>query len=151
MTGDAVESPASSWRWAAAEIISVGLPFCAFKIVTGIIALHRPSLVILGYVLLALGAIDLALNVANLASLLLLRRRIAPVCLSQWLVVGVFASKREVGVAIDVLISFILVAIVVGFGLFGGLSTWTLRCWNLAVVLNVLGAGIGQLLTALRR
>ena len=100
---------------------------------------------------LALGAIDFALNVANLASLLLLRRRIAPVCLSQWLVDRVITTKREVGVAIDVLISFVLVAVVVGFGLFGGLSPWTLRCWNIAVVLNVLGAGIGQLLTALRR
>ena len=151
MSSEAAHSPASSWRWAVAEIISVGLPFCAFKIVTGIVALHRPSLAILGYGLLALGVIDLALNAANFASLLLLRRRIAPVCLSQWLVDRITTTKRGVGVAIDVLISFILVAIVVGFGLFGGLSPWTLRCWNLAVVLNVLGAGIGQLLTALRR
>lgn len=48
-------------------------------------------------------------------------------------------------------LSFALVAIVVGLGLLAHLPRWALILWNMSVVLNVLGAGIGRLVTALRK
>ena len=57
----------------------------------------------------------------------------------------------ELGLAVDVFLSFALVAIVIAFGLLLRVPAWALPIWNLAVVLNVLGAGAGRLFVALRR
>jgi hypothetical protein len=129
----------------SAEILTVGLPFCVFKLLTGAIALSTPSLAPLGYALLALGVVDGALNVVNLVALLVARRRVSGLCLAD------VALGGELGLAVDVFLSFGLVAIVIGFGLLLRIPPWALPIWNIAVVLNVLGAGIGRLFTALRR
>jgi len=132
---------------ALAEILTVGLPFCVFKLLTGAIALGTAAAP-LGYALLALGAIDAVLNLANLVSWLAVRRRVGGVCLAD------LASRRlgggDLGLAIDVFLSFALVAVVVGAGLFARMPAGTLVWWNVAVVANVLGAGIGRLFAALR-
>lgn len=129
-------------RWA--EILTVGLPFCVFKLLTGVITLASP----VGYALLALGFIDLALNLVNLVSLVVVRRRVSAVCLTE-LVLGRYDAN--LGLALDVFLSFALVALVVGFGWIVRLPPWALPVWNLAVVLNVLGAGAGRLYSAVRR
>ena len=140
----------TTWqRWVvpAAEILTVGLPFCVFKVLTGAIAVASPSVAVLGYGLLVMGAIDTLLNLVNLVGLLALRRRIAPVCLTAL----VLRARPDLGLAIDVFLSFALVALVIGAGLFARLPSGTPPIWNLAVVLNVLGAGTGRLFSALRR
>jgi hypothetical protein len=131
----------------AAEIVTVGLPFCAFKLLTGLVALGSP-LAPLGFALLALGAADLALNGVNLVALVAVHRRAAGVCLAD--VALTRGDDRERALALDMFLSFALVAVVVGFGLLGRLPAWGLAVWNLAVILNVLGAGGGRLLGALR-
>ncbi len=137
------------WLLPAAEILTVGIPFCVFKLLTGVIAVRSASLAPIGYALLALGSVDLLLNVANLLSLLVTHKRIGAVCLSDVLLRRF--GDSELGLAVDVFISFGLVAIVIGFGLLLRVPTWALPIWNLAVVLNVLGAGVGRLFVALRR
>jgi hypothetical protein len=136
-------------RWAlpAAEIVTVGLPFCTFKLLTGLIALGTP-LEPLGVVLLALGAVDLALNGVNLVTLIAFHRRATGVCLAD--VALTRGDDRELALALDMFVSFALVAVVVGCGLLGRFPGWGLALWNIAVVLNVLGAGAGRLLGALR-
>jgi hypothetical protein len=132
-------------------VLSVGLPFCVFKLLTGLVVLRlggawlRPC----GVALVALGAIDAAVNLVNLVALVVAKRRVLGVCLTD-----VALGRRlgqDVALALDVFVSFALVAIVVGFGLLLALPRWGLPLWNVAVVLNVLGAGIGQLVTAVRR
>jgi hypothetical protein len=143
--------PASPQRGlvACAEILTVGLPFCVFKLLTGLIAAGAPRLAPVGYALLALGAVDLVLNAINLVALCTLRRRISAVCLAQ-VVLGRRAARDDLGLAVDVFLSFSLVAVVIGFGLLLRLPRWALSIWNLAVVLNVVGAGVGRLLGAVR-
>ncbi|MBX3196545.1 MAG: hypothetical protein KF894_00210 [Labilithrix sp.] len=140
-----------SWLFATAEILTVGFPFCSFKVLTGIVLVGLPSLRALGWALVALGAVDVVLNALNLASLVLLRRRVSGVCL-----VDVLARRLDrrrprgdLGVSLDVLLSFGLVALVIGAGLIARLPSWALPLWNVSVVLNVLGAGIGRVLAAL--
>ncbi|HEY4244705.1 MAG TPA: hypothetical protein VGM88_33050 [Kofleriaceae bacterium] len=132
---------------AIAEILTVGLPFCIFKLLTGAIALDTAAAP-LGYALIALGAIDAVLNLVNLASIIAANRRIGGVCLAD------LAARRlgggDLGLAIDVFLSFALVAAVVGGSLFARMPAGTLVWWNWAVVANVLGAGIGRLFAALR-
>lgn len=134
------------WVLPSAEILTVGLPFCVFKLSAGAIALGAPTLAPLGYALLALGAIDAVLNLVNLIALVAAHRRVSGVCLADVALRG----RGDLGLAIDVFLSFALVAVVIGFGLLLRMPRWALPIWNVAVVLNVLGAGIGRLFAALR-
>lgn len=144
---------APPWWLPSSEILTVGLPFCVFKIISGVIALSLPWFWPAGYALIALGVIDLLFNAVNLGSLLFLHRRATSVCLSDLLVQKIKrgAPDAELGLALDVFLSFALVALVVGAGGIGHMSARELALWNTAVVLNVLGAGIGRLMSALRR
>lgn len=137
-----------AWAAPAAEVVTVGLPFCAFKLLTGLMALGSP-LAPLGVVLLALGAVDLALNAANLLALIIAHRRAGAVCLADAALTRRGRSP-ELALALDMFLSFALVAAVVGLGLLGRLPGWGLATWNAAVVLNVLSAGAGRVLGALR-
>jgi hypothetical protein len=138
-------SRSQHWLVPSAEVLTVGLPFCVFKLLTGWIAVHTP-LAPVGYALLALGAVDLVLNATNLAALLVAHRRVGGVCTLD----VVLGRDRDLALAVDVFLSFALVAIVVGFGLLLRLPRWALPLWNLAVVVNVVGAGAARLLTAIR-
>lgn len=135
------------WVIPAAEILTVGLPFCVFKLSAGALALGTASLAPLGYALLALGVMDALLNLVNLAALVIMRRRVSAVCLAE-----IVLRRRgpDLGLAVDVFISFGIVAVVIACGLLTRVPAWALPIWNLAVVLNVLGAGVGRLVAALR-
>ena len=116
------KSPAA-WVLPATEIVSVGLPFCAFKVLTGTIALGEAGLGAVGWLLIGWGAIDLVLNALNLGALLVVKRRVTGVCLAQVLHERLRpAGGADLGLAIDVLLSFVLVAVVVGFGLIPRMS-----------------------------
>lgn len=124
-----------------------------FKVLTGIVALQVQPLVAVGYGLIALGFVDAALNILNLSSLILVHRRVSGVCVAD-VVVRRFAKSKasdDLGLAVDVFLSFTLVAIVIGGGLLPRLPRWAVHIWDVAVVFNVLGAGAGRLLAALRR
>jgi hypothetical protein len=54
------------------------------------------------------------------------------------------------GNSIDVLLSFTIVAFMVGGGYIPQLSPQQMTIWNISVVLNVLGAGLGQLTNSIK-
>jgi hypothetical protein len=131
------------------EIITIGLPFCSFKIVSG---LHFDYLW-----LIMLGHIDLALNLVNLVSLMLLKKRILPACLFAFLVVIIKRRSLklkdnwlDLGNSIDVVFSFILVAIMIGSGQISNLTQAQLYSWNISVIFNVLGAGVARFSQSLK-
>ncbi len=142
--------PASAWLLPLAEIVTVGLPFCAFKALTGLALVSTVAPV--GWALVALGAVDLWLNLLNLGSLALRRRRVVAVCVADLLLgrSGEGEARGDRGIALDVFVSFALVALVVGAGWLARVPPRLLPVWNAAVVFNVLGAGIGRLLSAWR-
>ena len=129
------------------EVLSIGLPFCVFKIASGVAFGGA-----FGLFLIALGAVDLLINAANFAGLVLIRRRVHDACLLSFAarLCGAPARKprwtlQDFGNSLDVLVSFSLVAYMVGAGKLGALPPRLLMFWNWAVVLNVLGAGLGRL------
>lgn len=141
------------WRESLVEIAVVGLPFSAFKVITGITLGAMPAIGPVAYGLVALGAIDLGINLVNMISLLFGKRRATDVCVTD-MIAHRFdrgGAPGELGIAIDVFVSFALVALVVGAGLFSAMPSWAKPIWNIAVVLNVLGAGVGRLFGALRQ
>ena len=122
------------------EIVTVGLPFCAFKIIAGL-GLNQLWLTIWG-------ALDLAINSANLLSLIIRRKRLLDACLLSLIVRAVKKPRREaksqwqdLGNSADVLLSFALVAFMLGGGFLATLAPTQLKLWNISVILNVLGAG----------
>jgi len=97
------------------------------------------------------GLVDFLFNGANLAGLVLIRRRVLDACFLSFVarrfqrLTG--KSRRtleDFGNSMDVLLSFSLVAYMVGAGGLRRLEPGLLSIWNLAVVFNVLGAGLGR-------
>ncbi len=126
------------------EIVTVGMPFCAFKIIAGL-GLNQIWLTVWG-------VLDLAINATNLLSLALRRKRLLDSCLLSLVVRAVKKPGREeksqwqdLGNSVDVLLSFALVAFMLGGGFLGALAPTQLKLWNISVILNVLGAGSSRL------
>ncbi len=133
-------------------VITIGFPFCAFKVLTGKTALERlpmPWGAFVGGFLLALGMLDLVINVTDLVFLIFKGKRIASTC-TLTLAAGVFRRGwKELGTSLDVMLSFTLVAIMVGGGFFRDFDKATLVLWDVSVVFNVLGAGLNRLVGSL--
>lgn len=134
------------------EVLTVGLPFCGFKILTGLslTAASASPLKLLGVLLIGLGVLDGIVNAVNLAGLLVNGRRPIAACslalatrpfrtpsssLSKW---------HDLGNSLDVLLAFVLVALMIGFGRLRLMPPDRLMAWNICVILNVLGAGLGR-------
>jgi hypothetical protein len=125
------------------EVITVGFPFCAFKFIVGQ-HLVRTGNHLIGYPLLALFVIDTLINGVNLIALLIRRKRAMNACLFS-IKAQHGSNQEDFGNSIDMLFSFALVAYMVGMQYLGGLNDLERPIWNIAVVLNVLGAGISRL------
>ena len=131
------------------EIMTIGLPFCAVKIVTGLF-LNQ-------HWLSALGVIDLGINLTNSVCLLFLKRRVFDACLLSFLTrllkkpTQLAKPKwQDLGNSMDVLLSFSLVAYMIGGGFIKDLPMDYLSIWNISVILNVFGAGFGRLEISIR-
>ena len=57
----------------------------------------------------------------------------------------ILSKWKDSGEALDVMLSFIIVAFVVGQNLFVFMDGMQVKLWNLCTVVNVLGAGIARL------
>ena len=134
------------------EIVTVGLPFCVFKLACGVPLLGATRVAWLGWVLIGWGLADALLNAVNALSVGASGRRVLPVCLLQAATQAVRPTVRgaNVGTALDMMLSFVLVAAMIGASELGHLTPAWLSAWNVAVVLNVLGAGTLRLAEALR-
>jgi hypothetical protein len=140
------------------EVISVGMPFCGFKILSGLSLLGRSqAAAILGWVLLALGGVDGFINAVNFASLLTVGRRTMEDC---FFALATRAARgtsdktgawRDLGNSLDILLSFSLVAVIIAGGRIRSMPSGQLLAWNVCVVLNVVGAGLGRLQESLRK
>jgi hypothetical protein len=137
-------------RLESLEVLSVGFPFCVFKLAAGAVFRSRGGAwALAGQALLALGAVDLVFNAANFAGLVLIRRRVLDACFLSFAARSLSGAARksrwtlsDFGNSLDVLISFSLVAYLVGAGRLKDLPPSLSGYWSAAVVLNVLGAGL---------
>lgn len=131
------------------EILTIGLPFCAFKVLSGLYWAQ--------YWLVGLGMVDLIINVSNLMSLILLKKRIMDACLLSFLTRKLMGNSetlksrwQDLGNSIDVFISFAIVSIMIGGDFLKELSALHMNLWNISVILNVFGAGYSRVLSSVR-
>ena len=135
------------------EVLTIGLPFCGFKVIGGLSVVGVSPL---GWLLVGLGVIDALINLANLVGLLARGRR--PFAACTFAVALSPLSKRgrpvhtwrDLGNSLDVLLSFSLVAFMIADARLGALPSQQLATWNACVILNVLGAGLGRFGQSLR-
>ncbi len=139
--------------------VTVGLPFCGFKIVTGLYLLHNYKdgafNIALASILLGLGILDAIFNLGNLLTLSLQGKRYLPICLFTLISEKILRHFEkspddylEFGAALDTLIAFTLVALMILDEALGKINAWQLFIWNWSVILNVLGAGFGRFWSA---
>jgi len=152
-----MEAPGRRLAAELLEVITVGFPFCVFKAGVGAWCLQR-GLPWAGVPLLLLAGADALLNALNLVSLAAARRRAVPACVlsaatQRGGVKGASsrAWRADLGNALDMLLAFTLVAGMVGSGMLRELDARLLAAWNWAVVMNVLGAGLGRLGASLEK
>ena len=126
------------------DVALVGLPFAVFKVGAGWFV-HGHLGEVAGLVLIAWGVIDAVLNIVSLVfpravgyCLLSSAGRLADR-------VGPDAGRENILLAADSLLSFMIVAAMIWFGLLAELPPVLARLWDAAVVCNVVGAGVGQL------
>ena len=155
MTDAPVTTPdAPSPRRRLFEVVTVGLPFSAFKLLGGLHLALVPtmSVHVVGVLVALLGAVDLTLNLTNVLGLLWRGRTIGPLCLLH----GVVGRRRspaleELGLAIDTVLAFLIVAGMIAWSRLPLLPPAWGAVWNIAVILNVLGAGALRLNDAVTR
>lgn len=144
-------SPPAQWdarrrAWAA---LLTGVPFGVFKVGGGLIArgdVHAS----LGLMVALWGAIDIFLNFLSVV----VPRAVSPCALSN---VGRLLDGRDgggrremFGLALDTLLSFTIVATVIWFRRLASLPPAMIRVWEVAVIANVMGAGLERVWQARR-
>ena len=140
------------------EVLTVGAPFCGFKILSGLSLRGSGHLgvEIFGSLFICLGLMDALINAVNFGGLLVKGRRPMAAC-SIALAMrprqnpsGTHRKWHELGNSLDVLLSFALVALMIGAGRLRAMPPDRLAAWNACVILNVLGAGLGRFGDSLR-
>jgi hypothetical protein len=131
------------------EVITVGFSFCIFKIIVG---LHFYQ-----YWLVILGLIDLVINLTNFFNLTIFKRRLFDACFFAVLIHYLKKPSKEkahqwmdLGNSLDVVLSFSLVAFMIIGAYLKELTPNYLHLWNLAVILNVFGAGSSRLTSSIK-
>jgi predicted membrane-bound mannosyltransferase len=122
------------------EAAVTGLPFCIFKFSAGWLIASAGNK-FLGWLVMGWAAVDLAFNLAALMT-----ERVSVCLLSN---VGRWTGNRrgeDLFLALDTFLSFAIVAALIGFRLIRQMPDPWLSLWDLAVVLNVLGAGLARVL-----
>ncbi len=133
------------------SILTIGFPFVGYKILGGIVIsrLYQGSWIAgaLAVLFIVWGLIDLFLNAVSLHAVSCRGNLNYPVCLLS--VVSkkhpVLSKWRDSGEALDIMLSFMIVAVVVGQNLFVFMDGAQVKLWNICTVVNVLGAGIARL------
>jgi hypothetical protein len=131
------------------EIITIGLPFCAFKILSG----HLWG----QHWLTVLGVIDFIINLMNLMALIFTKKRLMDACMLSFIVRKFKRPTpqrktmwQDFGNSLDVFLSFSLVAIMIGGDYLKLLPQNHMMVWNISVILNVFGAGYGRIMNSIQ-
>jgi hypothetical protein len=137
-------------------IFTIGFPFVFYKIIVGSLCLDKPFFII-GYFLISLGVIDFLFNVSSLIRIIFCGRADFPVCFFDYISKKISKNKainqdfwQNIGTAIDVMLSFSLVSIMVGNNLFYLLSKAELVIWNYGTATNLLGAGLSRIISTVQ-
>ncbi|MGD9638627.1 MAG: hypothetical protein AB7U85_06170 [Alphaproteobacteria bacterium] len=147
-----------NYKHEIASIITAGFPFVVYKTIMGHLAytqLANPFCYI-AFVFWFLALVDFIINFLNFVFLIFKGKPFTDVCFLAFLF-NFFKPKHKedtdlwyhIGTAFDAMLSFSIVALVVGFNFFVYFVGHEVYFWNIATVFNVIGAGFFQVKNAL--
>jgi hypothetical protein len=130
------------------EALLTGVPYGFFKFLTGWYLIQF-QVHIVGYPLMAMGVIDIVLNLVGVF-------RPAPFPLCTLVVLGrtlPHTSRKkadEFALALDTLASFALVSSMIWFGAIGYVASTFGRLWDACVILNIVSVGVARVYASFR-
>lgn len=137
------------------SILTIGFPFVGYKILAGsvISRLFEGALLanMAAVLFIVWGLIDLFLNTICLHAVCYRGKLHCSVCLLSIISKkhSAMSKYRDFGEALDIMLSFMIVSFVVWQNLFTLMDKAQVKLWNICTVVNVLGAGIARLGTAI--
>jgi len=136
----------------AFQALTIGIPFCVFKLLFGIQCIRMGTdskLVGFGALVIIWASADLSMNVLRAAFDLL--GKTSPVEFCTIAQAGRIIGRPKVFLAVDTLVSFSIICAVLWSGWIGHLSPGESRIWNAATTLNLISISIVALSTELQR
>lgn len=131
--------------------LTIGIPFCVFKLIFGLSALRAGTQVfaVLGWMVIAWAGADLAMNVGR--SLYDLAGRSAPFEYCTIAEIGRTLGRPMVFLAVDTLLSFVIICIMLWSGWIARLSPLEAYLWYGATTLNLISLSIVSLYNEIRK
>ena len=131
--------------------LTIGIPFCVFKLLFGVTAYRtgNPALIIFGGIVIAWACIDLLMNTGR--SVYDLAGRSAPFEYCSIAQIGRLVHRPLVFLAIDTLLSFTIICLMLWSGWITRLSQWELYLWYGATTLNLISLSLVSLYNEIRK
>lgn len=131
--------------------LTIGIPFCIFKILFGVTAFRTgiPGFVLLGGVVIGWACLDLAMNSGR--SVFDLAGHPAPFEYCTIAQVGRLVHRPMVFLAVDTLLSFIIICLMLWSGWITLLSPGELYLWYSATTLNLISLSLVSLYNEIRK
>ena len=138
------------------QALTIGLPFCAFKMLFGLLcwragggAQASSPLSVLGVMVMAWAAIDFLMNLARI--FFQLAGRASPIEYCIIAQAGRLIGRPKLFLAMDTLASFSIICIVLWSGWIASLSPLEARIWIAATTLNLISVAFVNIWMELRR
>jgi hypothetical protein len=131
--------------------LTIGIPFCVFKLIFGLSAMRAgtPGFVAFGWVVIAWECADRAMNIGRSAFDLAGRRAPFEYCtIAQ---VGRWLGRPMVFLAIDTLLTFAIISLMLWSGWIARLSTGEAYLWYGATTLNLISLSAVSLYNEIRK
>ncbi|HIH04202.1 MAG TPA: hypothetical protein HA263_10300 [Methanoregulaceae archaeon] len=131
--------------------LTIGIPFCIFKLIFGLSAMRAgtPGFAVFGWIVIGWACADLAMNIGR--SVYDLAGRIAPFEYCTIAQIGRKLGRPMVFLAIDTLLSFAIICLMLWSGWIARLSSAEAYLWYGATTLNLISLSAVSLYNEIRK
>ncbi len=131
--------------------LTIGIPFCVFKLIFGLSAMRAgtPVFAVFGWIVIAWACADLAMNIGR--SLYDLADRTAPFEYCTIAQLGRMLGRPMVFLALDTLLSFVIICLMLWSGWIARLSDAEAYMWYAATTLNLISLSVVSLYNEIRK
>lgn len=154
LPGQAAEKEAEGFFFTPAfQALTIGVPFCMFKMLFGLAALRagapQGALCIFAWLTLAWAAVDLIMNLIRV--FYHLAGRASPIEYCMLAQAGRLFKRPRLFLAVDTLVSFSLICFVLWSGWIALFTPREARLWYAATTLNLISVSVVNIWIELRR
>ncbi len=138
----------SAFQSPSFQALTIGVPFCAFKLLFGVMSM-RFGLLALGYAVILWASADLLMNLTRIFFDLTGRESPVEYCIIAQ--AGRLFKRPRLFLALDTFISFAIICLALWSGWIKLLSPWESYIWYAATTLNLISISIVNIWLELKR